>query len=91
MPRDEKTGSEELVQTFDVLLLSDYWPTQAELALNPDTEEAQLEPPPHPEHSQGMDIVIEPRFKAGATVKLTLQSAFKLVEEGKAKRADWGQ
>ncbi len=86
-PEENKPAEKE--QFFDVELLADYWPTEAELKLNPDTDAAKLPPVPAPGYD-GPDIVVEPRFKAGMKVKLALKSAFKLVEEGKAKRADWG-
>ena len=81
----EKT---EAPQTFEVLLLNDYWPTEAEVELNPQADGAELAPPPNPQHG-GAEIHIEPRFKAGMTVKLTRASAKKLVDHGKAERADW--
>lgn len=86
-PEENKPTEKE--QFFDVELLADYWPTDAELKMNPDTEAAQLPPPPNPQDG-GPDIIVEPRFHAGMKVKLAKKSAHKLVEEGKAKRADWG-
>ncbi|MBA3243252.1 MAG: hypothetical protein H0T60_18685 [Acidobacteria bacterium] len=81
---NKATQPPETDNTVKVQLISDYWPSAEELSLNP----GHLVPD-QTEDEHGIAINTEARFKAGSSAVLPIKSAFRLVEQGKAKRLDW--
>ncbi len=80
----QATQPPETDNTVKVQLISDYWPSPDELSLNP----GHLVPDQTVD-DHGIAINTEARFRAGSSAILPIRSAFRLVEEGKAKRLDW--